>query len=80
MDLQKLKTLNDSLLRGGFCALWLGAFILTIYEFLFYAVADSDSPEQHTFLIHAAVCGAIGIAATAVHAFLIQQALHDQNN
>lgn len=49
MNLLRLKKLNDSALRGAFCAVWVFGIIFAFYEFLYAITADSGSPEQRTF-------------------------------
>jgi hypothetical protein len=80
MNLRQLKTLQASLLRGAFCAVWIFGFILTFYEWLYAILADTGSPEKSMFMIHALVCGLVGTMAAIVHAHLIRQATDGKRN
>ena len=69
-----LKAFHDSLLRFGFMALWMFAFVTTFYEFLGVTTADNGSPEQNLHAVHASVALGIGIVAAFGHAYLVHQA------
>lgn len=71
----KANLVQHSLLRGGFCALWIFGFVLTFYQFLYACTADMGSPEQNTYVRHMIVCAAVGIIGAATHAYLIHEAL-----
>jgi MFS-type transporter involved in bile tolerance (Atg22 family) len=70
MDLKKLKTVKDKMLRGGMCAVWITAFLLMFYEFLFAATADTVQ-EQATFYARMLICAGCGILAAFSHAYLM---------
>lgn len=70
----KLKNLLASLLRGGFCAVWVMALIVSFYEFLYAVTSDIGSPEQSQFLVRAIVSISAGIIAAIAHAYLLSEA------
>ena len=71
LSLTQLKKLNDSALRGAFCAVWVFGIIFAFYEFLYAITADSGSPEQRTFVIHTITCLGVAVVAALVHAYLM---------
>lgn len=73
MKLENLKAINDGMLRGGFCAVWIAAFILTAFEFIFAYTSDALQ-DQASFYTRMLVGAIIGIIAIAVHAYLIHVA------
>jgi hypothetical protein len=66
--------LNSSLLRGGFCAVWLFGIVIAFFEFLYAAMSDYGSPEQGYYAWH--LVGALFVIAIAAgtHAYLIREA------
>lgn len=65
-----LKKLNNKILRGGFCTVWVAATILGFEEFLASFTVDPDNP---IYLIRAACCFFILIIAAYAHSSLISQ-------
>lgn len=63
--------MHDSLMRGGFCALWMFAFILAFYGFLDASFADNGSPEQTAAGLRFIVLLCVGIAAASAHGYLV---------
>ena len=80
MNLQKLKNLQASLLRGAFCAVWVFGFLLTFYEWLFAIFSDTGSPEKSQFMLQALACGLVATMAAIVHSYLIKQAANGKGN
>ena len=70
---RKLKTLHNNLLRGGFCLVWMSAFIIAFYEFMYAESANSGSNEQTMFMIHTAFCIAVGVVAVLAHTHLMEK-------
>ena len=66
--------LNNSLLRGGFCAVWVMGILISFYEFLYAVTAELGSPEQGKFVLHAVACVAVTALAASIHAYLIREA------
>ena len=71
MNLPRLKKLNDSALRGAFCAVWVFGIIFAFYEFLYAITSYSGSPEQRTFVIHTIACLGVSVVAAFTHAYLM---------
>ena len=67
----KIKIVHDSMLRWGFCVLWMFAFILSFYGFLNVAFADDGSPEQTTAGLRFLALLGVGISAACAHGYLI---------
>jgi hypothetical protein len=70
----KANVIHNSLLRGGFCALWVFGFMISFFEFLYACTADMGSPEQNMFVLHMCVCAGVGVVGAGVHAYLIHEA------
>jgi polyferredoxin len=68
------QNLNNSLLRGGFCAVWVFGILISFYEFLYAATAEMGSAEQGKFTLHAIGCILVTAAAACIHAYLIREA------
>ena len=71
---------NNYLLRGGFCALWIFGFAISFFEFLYATTADMGSPEQSRYVLQMCVCAAVGIIGAGVHAYLIREASNEPRN
>ena len=66
-----LQRLNNTLLRGGFCAVWVFGIIFAFYEFLYVITAYSGSPEQRIFVIHTVACLGVAVVAAFMHGYLM---------
>ena len=73
MNLQKLKTIHDSLLRGACCAIWVFGLIIGFYQLLYAIAAETGSAEESTHVLHLIICLAVTIGAAITHAYLINQ-------
>ena len=70
MSTPTAKSVHDKMLRGGLCVIWITAFLLTFYEFLFAATSDSPQ-DQATFYTRMLICAGCGILAVFSHAYLL---------
>jgi hypothetical protein len=64
VDLQRLRAIHDYLLRGGFCATWLAALVISFYEFL----------DMH--MTYCLLSMLVFVVAILCHAYLVH-AKHD---
>lgn len=67
----KIKTAHDSMLRWGFCVLWMMAFLFSFYGFLDITVANDGSPEQTAAGLRFIVLLSVGIIAASIHGYLV---------
>jgi hypothetical protein len=70
---ERLKAIHDSVLRVGFCVVFVAALVTAFYEFLYATTADFDSPEQNKFVLHIAACLGVAIVAAISHVYIVKK-------
>jgi hypothetical protein len=71
---QKLKTIQSSVLRGGYCAIWIFGGMMAFYFGLFACEADAGSPEQTQCAARFLWTIGVVLVAALAHAYLISGA------
>ena len=74
MNLQRLKAIQASILRGGFCATWIASGVMAFYEFLYSVTAEIDNPEPNIYMIRSGICLIIFALASVAHSILLRDA------
>ena len=72
MDRPSLAKINNTLLRGGMCAVWASACVIGFFEFLFYAT-EYLQPDQNMYLWRFFGCMGVAIVGAAAHVYLRAQ-------
>jgi len=76
---QRLKNLSKTLLRGGYCAVWIFSFIMAFAEFLYYAESDSDT-DAHRYFLRMVVAIVIGIVTSVTHSHLLHKDIRNESD
>lgn len=71
MNREKAKTVHDTLLRGGFCAIWIIASIITVEGWMESQTVTVDL--ENALFIRVVVCGVAGLVAMGIHVYLLMK-------
>jgi hypothetical protein len=69
----KVQAIHDTAMRGGFCALWMAALILTIEEWMFAVISDIGSPERAAYCEYTLGYFAVLVVAALAHGYLLHE-------
>jgi len=71
VELKRLKTIHDCVMRWSFCAIWMAALIIGFEEFLQAITYDVGSAEQNVYVGRAGLCMLVFLIAIIAHAYQV---------